>query len=116
MANSTKTKVPLNINWDTKSNKWHIMVLSFYVQASEKTIIASCQLHLDKEDIKTKKHTLHRDWRDRSNLRFPDGDDFKRRGIKYHDLNFKDVCSACVSKTNIEDFKIWLITQKLKYL
>ena len=115
MASSTKTKVPLNINWDSNKKVWHIMVLSFYIQKNEKTIIASCQLHQDKENIKTHKYNIHRDWLDRSNLRFPDGNRFKNKLVKYPDLNFKNVCSTCVSKTNIKDFKVWLTVQKLKY-
>ncbi len=119
MANSTKTKVPLNINWDTNKKVWHIMVLSEYVENNKETLIASCQYHQDKGLNTTVKviNDLHRDWFDNPMNRFPDGYNFKTRGDKYPDLNFKDVCSTCVSnETTIEDFKVWLITQKLKHL
>ena len=114
-ADSTKTKVPLNINWDSNKNVWHIMVLSDYIEIQRKTLIPFCQSHLDKKDMKTSGTDLHRDWFDNPIYRFPDGNNFKK-GIKYPDLNFKNICSACVSKTNIEEFKIWLTVQKLKHL
>ncbi len=119
MANSTKIKVPLNINWDSTKNVWHIMVLSDYIEKKKKTLIASCQYHRDKE--RRKKGTaiidLHRDWFDKPMYKFPDGTHVKHSvEPKHPDLNFKNVCSTCVSKTNVEDFKVWLITQKLKYL
>ena len=117
MASNTKTKVPLNINWDVSRKIWHIMVLSYYIERGEKTIVPSCQLHIDKEDIKKHNHKIHRDWLDRPNIKFPDGNNFKNGNIKYPDLNFKNICPICINKeTNIEEFKTLLIVQKLENL
>ena len=107
-ADSTKTKVPLNISWSSDHQIWHIMILSDYIQAGKQTLIASCKSHI--KFTQGDGRVLHRDWLDKPFYKFP------TRENKYPDLNFKNVCSTCVSKTNIEDFKIWLITQKLKHL
>jgi len=114
MASNTETKVPLNINWDFDKKIWHIMVLSEYVEYEKETLVASCQYKHD--TTKTFKNKLHRDWLDKPLFRFPDGklENFDNGD---HNLNFKNMCSTCINKeTNIKEFKVWLIVQKLKHL
>ena len=106
-----------NLNYNQDNNLWHLMVKSRYIQREESTIIASCHYNKDKRRGKYR-GGLHRDWADRPIAQFPNGVHFLDGAYKHVNLNFNMICKKCIKleTTNIEEFKSWLIVQKLKYL
>ncbi len=92
-----------NINWDNKDKIWHIMVIS-----SGGVEVPSCN-----------KKGYHADWIGGTLTGFPHGKFLHNKHYPNPiELNLNNICKACIKKevSNMEEFKFWLIVQKLKYL
>ena len=94
-----------NINWDNINKIWHIMVIS----------------NIDTEVPSCDRKGYHADWIGGTLTGFPHGKFLKNSALHYPnpiELNLSNICTACIKKeiSNMEDFKSWLIVQKLKYL
>jgi len=106
-------KEPL-ISYDWKHSIWHLMIENDY---SPSTIISSCQIVADKKNKR-----VQCDWNPKIRplvFSIPYTGYLLRR-INREDIKFgfNYVCKKCLKleKINIEEFKVWLIIQKLKYL
>ena len=107
-------KEPL-ISYDWKHELWHLMVNYDYDTIN---CIASCHANLKTSEFL--KHHIDWNYKERSlafGIPYPHTllGQVNREDIKF---GFDYICKKCLKleKVNIEEFKVWLVIQKLKYL
>ena len=96
----------VNLSWDKETQMWHIMKPLYYDMT-----VASCE----------KKKQAGRRFVDWNNMKFIPAFRFPHGRLTpslIDNFKFKKICPKCIKKEikDIEEFKCWLIVQKLKYL
>ena len=95
------------LSWDSHNQIWHLMV-----NAHHDMVVASCEKSKDpgRRYVDFYYNTPY----DNARI-FPNGTELKNINQKF---KYNNICKFCIKKeiNNIEEFKTWLIIQKLKYL